>query len=211
VTAPFVLGQRAARRMAERGGGAIINISSVHSEHVWPNDTAYGVAKAALNRLTKSMATEWAPFDIRANAIAPGYINVSETPEEQARYDATDGGAAPWIVARRTARPTEIADVALAAEIRALLQHFQPLQPANRLARPLHRHPNRLIETVRRYAHQIDGLEDLRHDILPSTRGYDSNRGGPARKGCSSGGRGATLEGAAPGERRQRRSVPSGG
>lgn len=113
VTAPFVLGQRAARRMAERGGGAIINISSVHSEHVWPNDTAYGVAKAALNRLTKSMATEWAPFGIRANAIAPGYINVSETPEEQARYDATDGGAAPWIVARRTARPTEIADVAL--------------------------------------------------------------------------------------------------
>ena len=113
VTAPFLLGQRAARHMAAHGGGAIVNISSVHSDHVWANDTAYGVAKAALNRLTKSMAVELARFGIRTNTIAPGYINVSETPEEEARYAATDGGAAPWIVAQRTARPTEIADVAL--------------------------------------------------------------------------------------------------
>ena len=113
VTAPFVLAQRAARHMAERGGGVIISISSVHSDRVWANDAAYGVAKAALNRLTKSMGTEWARFGVRANAIAPGYINVAETAEERARYDASDGGAAPWIVAQRTARPTEIADVAL--------------------------------------------------------------------------------------------------
>jgi NAD(P)-dependent dehydrogenase (short-subunit alcohol dehydrogenase family) len=113
VTAPFVLGQSAARHMAAHGGGAIINISSVHSAHVWPNDTAYGVAKAGLNRLTASMAVEWAHLGIRANTIAPGYINVSETPEEQARYDATDGGAAPWIVAQRTARPEEMAAVAV--------------------------------------------------------------------------------------------------
>ena len=113
VTAPFVLAQRAAQHMAEHGGGAIVNISSVHSSHVWPNDTAYGVAKAALNRLTASMAVEWAHLGIRANTIAPGYINVSETPEEEARYAATDGGAAPSIVARRTARPDEIASVAV--------------------------------------------------------------------------------------------------
>ncbi len=99
--------------MVGHGGGAIINISSVHSAHVWPNDTAYGVAKAALNRLTASMAVEWAHLGIRANTIAPGYINVAETPDEQAHYDATDGGAAPWIVAQRTARPDEIATVAL--------------------------------------------------------------------------------------------------
>jgi gluconate 5-dehydrogenase len=113
VTAPFLLAQRAARHMAAHGGGTIVNISSVHSSHVWPNDAAYGVAKAGLNRLTASMAVEWAHLGIRANTIAPGYINVSETSEEQARYDAADGGAAPWIVAQRTARPKEIASVAL--------------------------------------------------------------------------------------------------
>src|SRR5919199_2045742 len=113
VSAPFVLAQTAARHMAAHGGGVIVNISSVHSSHVWPNDTAYGVAKAGLNRLTASMAVGGAHLGVRAHTLAPGYINVSETPDEQARYDATDGGAAPWIVARRTARPTEIADVAL--------------------------------------------------------------------------------------------------
>ena len=114
VRAPFIIGQRAARHMVERGGGgAIVNISSVHSSHVWANDTAYGVAKAALNRLTRSMAVELAQHGIRTNAIAPGYINVAENEAEQARYDARDGGAAPLIVAQRTARPREIADVAL--------------------------------------------------------------------------------------------------
>src|SRR5438045_150093 len=95
------IGKAIALAYAREGAdGAIINIASVDAAHVWANDTAYGVAKAALNRLTRSMAAEWARFGIRANAIAPGYIDVSETPEERARYAATDGGAAPWIVAR---------------------------------------------------------------------------------------------------------------
>lgn len=114
LTAPFLISQRAAQGMIERGGGgSIVSISSVHSSHVWSTDAAYGVAKAALNRLTRSMATEWAVHGIRANAIAPGYINIAETEEERTEYDATDGQAAPLIVAQRTARPTEIADVAL--------------------------------------------------------------------------------------------------
>jgi NAD(P)-dependent dehydrogenase (short-subunit alcohol dehydrogenase family) len=114
VRAPFIFSQRVAREMVERGhGGSIVSISSVHSDHVWTNDVAYGVAKAALNRLTRSMAVEWAQHGIRANAIAPGYINVAETDEEEAAYAEYDGSAAPLIVAQRTARPREIADLAL--------------------------------------------------------------------------------------------------
>jgi len=114
VTAPFLCGQRAAQHMAERGGGgAIVNISSVHSDHAWPNDAAYGVAKAGLNRLTKSMALEWARFGIRVNCIAPGYIEVAVTEEEQEKYAWEKTGAEPAIPAQRTGRPEEIAHAAL--------------------------------------------------------------------------------------------------
>jgi NAD(P)-dependent dehydrogenase (short-subunit alcohol dehydrogenase family) len=110
VTAPFLCGQRAAQAMVERGaGGAIVNISSVHSTHAWPNDGAYGVAKAALNRLTESMALEWARFGIRVNGIAPGYIEVAVTEDEQARYAHEKQHSAPIIPLQRTGRPQEIA------------------------------------------------------------------------------------------------------
>ena len=71
------------------------------------------MAKAALNRLTMSMAVEWAQHGLRANAIAPGYINVSETEEEKARYESGDNSSAPLIVAQRTAIPAEVASVAV--------------------------------------------------------------------------------------------------
>lgn len=110
--APLLTSQIAARQMIALGtGGSIINISSVHSSHVWLDSAAYGVAKAGLNRLTKSMAVEWACHGIRANAIAPGYVNTSETPEEEARYAAGDNLEAPVIAMGRTAGPSEIAAI----------------------------------------------------------------------------------------------------
>lgn len=114
VTAPFLVGQRVARHLVERGAaGAILNISSVHSASAWPNDTAYGVAKAGLNRLTESMALEWARFGIRVNCIAPGYIKVATTDDEQERYRREEAHATPLIPLRRTGRPDEIASAAL--------------------------------------------------------------------------------------------------
>ena len=112
LTTPLLTSQRAAKHMIGNGtGGSIVNVSSVHSTHVWPNRAPYGIAKAALNRLTMSMAVEWAPHGIRVNAVAPGYTNVAETPEEIERYDAHDGSSAPLMVSRRPAVPQEIAEV----------------------------------------------------------------------------------------------------
>jgi NAD(P)-dependent dehydrogenase (short-subunit alcohol dehydrogenase family) len=86
--AAFVNGQMVARQMIEQGsGGAIVNITSVHYDRVWPEafgtDAIYGSMKAALHRLTMSQAAELARYGIRANAIAPGFIDVRLSPEER--------------------------------------------------------------------------------------------------------------------------------
>jgi len=60
------------RAMAERGGGAIVNMSSMAA---YGGTGAYGVSKLALNSLTVSMANEFAVDGIRVNGIAPGLVD----------------------------------------------------------------------------------------------------------------------------------------
>jgi NAD(P)-dependent dehydrogenase (short-subunit alcohol dehydrogenase family) len=67
----FFLSQAVARVMREKGGGKIINISSVAgtSPDILP---LYSISKAGVNMATKVMASQWAQYNIRVNAIAPG-------------------------------------------------------------------------------------------------------------------------------------------
>jgi glucose 1-dehydrogenase len=82
--AAFMNGQRAARQMIAQGeGGVILNITSVHQERAWAHDSVYGSMKAAIRRLTMSQARELAPYKIRVNAIAPGFIDVRLHPGER--------------------------------------------------------------------------------------------------------------------------------
>ena len=68
---PFRLMAYAGERMAQSGGGSIINISSTASIHPSPNAAAYGAAKAGLNSLTESFAHAFGPT-VRVNCIAAG-------------------------------------------------------------------------------------------------------------------------------------------
>jgi len=78
LTGYFLCSQAAAREMAGRGsGGSIVSISSVHARRTWPNDVAYGVAKAGILRLTESMALDLGGYGIRCNAILPGYMDTA--------------------------------------------------------------------------------------------------------------------------------------
>lgn len=72
--APFLLAQKLAPGMIERGGGKIINISSQTGVIALEDHAAYASSKAALNALTKSMTAEWARHNIQANAICPTVI-----------------------------------------------------------------------------------------------------------------------------------------
>jgi 3-oxoacyl-[acyl-carrier protein] reductase len=62
--------------MIKKGpGGAIVNISSIHSYRVEEMSSAYDVAKGGLDQFTRAMALELAPHGIRVNGVAPGFVN----------------------------------------------------------------------------------------------------------------------------------------
>lgn len=72
--APFEIGRRALPSMIARGGGSVINISSIGGVSPEEGLGIYSVSKAALISLTKVMAHEWGVHGVRANAICPGLI-----------------------------------------------------------------------------------------------------------------------------------------
>ena len=85
VRAPFLLCQWAAKQMInQRRGGSIINISSASAEVTSAGLAHYECSKSALNRLTKSMASELAAYNIRVNAIAPGLFATNLNSEQHA-------------------------------------------------------------------------------------------------------------------------------
>ena len=74
VKAPWDLANRCLPSMKQRGGGSIINISSVEGELPEEGLGIYSVSKSAVTMLTKSQAKEWGKHGIRVNAICPGLI-----------------------------------------------------------------------------------------------------------------------------------------
>ncbi|MDO5980022.1 gluconate 5-dehydrogenase [Flavivirga spongiicola] len=76
---PFIVSKYVAKGMIARGGGKIINICSMMSELGRTSVSAYAAAKGGLKMLTRSMATEWARFNIQTNGIGPGYFATSQT------------------------------------------------------------------------------------------------------------------------------------
>lgn len=75
VTAMFSLSREVVKCMLEKKiSGSIINISSMASQYGLPKVIAYSASKAAIEGMTRAMATELSPKSIRVNCIAPGFI-----------------------------------------------------------------------------------------------------------------------------------------
>ncbi|MFI6393397.1 SDR family NAD(P)-dependent oxidoreductase [Nonomuraea sp. NPDC050540] len=121
LTQYWLCAKHAAPRMGGRGGGAIVNISSIAGGHVGtglagnqPQVFAYGLAKAGINRLTELLAIELAPLGIRVNTIAPGVvenagnrelIGPEGSPARQAYLDT--------FLIKRIGRPDDVVNAAL--------------------------------------------------------------------------------------------------
>lgn len=76
---PFIVSKYVAKGMVERRSGKIINMCSMMSELGRDSVSAYAAAKGGLKMLTRSMATEWARFNVQTNGIGPGYFATSQT------------------------------------------------------------------------------------------------------------------------------------
>ena len=101
VRGAFLLSVAAAKEMRGRGGGAIVNITSVHEHVPRPGFALYAAAKAALGMLTRSLALELGPDGIRVNAVAPGAIATERNVEADALADEVPLG--------RPGEPEEVA------------------------------------------------------------------------------------------------------
>jgi 3-oxoacyl-[acyl-carrier protein] reductase len=75
LTGAFNVSRTVLRGMLARRGGALVSVSSVIGVYGNPGQTNYAAAKAGLNGLTRALAKEVAPYGVRVNAVAPGFID----------------------------------------------------------------------------------------------------------------------------------------
>lgn len=108
LTGEFIVARAAGKIMIERGiHGSIINMASMSGSIVnipqW--QCSYNASKAAVIHLTRSLAAEWAPYQIRVNSISPGYI---ATPMSTDTPQALKDAWMPLIPMHRMGKPEEL-------------------------------------------------------------------------------------------------------
>lgn len=105
----FLCSQIVGKTMVERRRGVIINMSSIAGLTAFPKRAAYCAAKAGIVALTKTLAAEWAEYNVRVNAVAPAYVE-TEKMKQQALEGTLD---ASKIIQRtpmkRLGEPREVA------------------------------------------------------------------------------------------------------
>ena len=108
----WMTSQIVGRGMTQRTSGSIINIGSISGLIInrpqW--HSPYGISKAAVHHLTRSLAAEWSRYGVRVNAIAPGYVKTEIASTEYKEYRHYWKDEVPM---QRYGSPDEIAPAAL--------------------------------------------------------------------------------------------------
>lgn len=107
----FFLTQKCVPTMAEQGGGAVVNISSIHAFVAMQEHSVYTGTKGAIVSYTRELAVELAPENIRINAIAAGAVEVENHYKVIPGYDPAAFGKC--IPAGFEGKPSDIANVAI--------------------------------------------------------------------------------------------------
>ena len=108
----FLAAQAVHAGMKSAGGGVILNLSSINASLGPAGMPAYVAAKGAVNALTKALAREWGPDNIRVNAISPGWV----VTERQLALWLTPEAEAEWmkqVALQRRIQPKDVAALAL--------------------------------------------------------------------------------------------------
>ena len=108
LTGTFLCLRAEIQSMLRKGGGAIVNVSSIMGSHALPGTAAYAASKHGVEGLTKATALDYAKQGIRVNAVAPGYV---ETPMIAGRRPSVQEKIVAMHPMGRIAEPHELARV----------------------------------------------------------------------------------------------------
>jgi NAD(P)-dependent dehydrogenase (short-subunit alcohol dehydrogenase family) len=103
--------QEAAIRMAARGKGAIVNMSSMQAALVIPNQLPYGMSKAGINQLTRIFAVAMAAKGVRVNAVGPGTILTAASKRNVLQNEKARQSVLSRIPMGRLGKTSEVASV----------------------------------------------------------------------------------------------------
>lgn len=112
VTGSFLCAREAGKLMLQGGGGAIVNVSSVHGQVGGERMAAYSASKGAVDALGRTLALEWAQRGVRVNTLAPGYFETDMT-EGLRAHDKWRKHLLDRIPMRRFGAPHELVSAAL--------------------------------------------------------------------------------------------------
>ncbi len=111
-TSVFSLTRSVAVFMIEQGNGSILNISSMASQYGIPYVIAYTASKSAIEGMTKALAVELAPHNIRVNCIAPGFISTNMSSAALDKDPERRGRVISRTPMGRLGNPSEVAEAA---------------------------------------------------------------------------------------------------